>query len=198
MDQKAPLSILNSKEFRENVVGRTKKLTKKIIGFGSGGVELTSEIEYCPFGKFIINTSKLEDNILRVIYANTYINIKELKSMKISDDFKNLLLFIIDNKQYNESLYKLLSKKEQDICKLLLEKSGVKKVLKINLSNSNDEYKIKKERWAVISGELNIGNNSDILADEARELLKWFYDNKYITRLEYNENLESIEFVDRN
>jgi hypothetical protein len=179
-------------------LNKVKHLTKRIIGFGEKGIEISSSIEYAPFGKFIINMSKLDENILRVLYSNSYINVKELKSMRISDDFKTLLLYMIDNKQYNESFYNLLSDKEKAIFRILTEKSAVKKVLKINFTSEKDEYKIKKQRWEIISGEININNNSDVLANEARDLLKWFFDNKYINKNEYNDNLEIVNENDNN
>jgi hypothetical protein len=99
---------------------------------------------------------------------------------------------LIEMQKFNERLYNLLDSKEKELCKLLLVKSDVKKILKIKIDDSVDEYSTKKSRLDVVIGEINAGNDSPILKEELKTILKWLKDNKYISTQQFNRTLEEI------
>jgi hypothetical protein len=156
------------------------------------GIKQVEQNDFVEFGKFVLNFSKLESNRLRILYKNTFLNIKEIPTKIISDTFKDLLLELIEMNKFNERLFNTLDTKEQKLCVLLLDKSNVKKILKIKLNNSVDEYSIKKDRLEVIIGEINAGNDNQLLKDELKTILIWLKDNKYITTQVFNKSFEEI------
>ena len=58
--------------------------------------------------------------------------------------------------------------------------------------NQNSEFEDKKKRWAIVCGEINAYNNSDILKKEGKDLLKFFFENKFINKDEYDENMKVL------
>jgi hypothetical protein len=172
---------------------------KKITIFGSGfigdkGIPTDNAITtYQPFGKFIINVKQLiDDNKLRVLYAKTYQNVMTFKAITISNDYKEILLDLIDHKKFSQRLYDLLDEKERSHLNLLLTRSGVRVALKIRL-NSDTDYELKKKRWTVVQGEINAGNDSQLLKDEAKSLLSYFKALKAINKTEYDAAMKDLE-----
>jgi hypothetical protein len=47
------------------------------------GIKQVDQNDLVEFGKFVINVSKLESNRLRILYKNTFLNIKEIPTGKL-------------------------------------------------------------------------------------------------------------------
>jgi hypothetical protein len=189
-----PINVASAKPIKTIQAGK-----KKITIFGSGfvgekGIQTTeASTTYQPFGKFIINTKLLlDDNKLRLLYAKTYQNILTFKTTLISNDYREILLDLIDHKKFNQRLYDLLDEKERTHLNLLLNRSGVRVALKIKI-NSDTEYELKKKKWVVIQGEINAGNDSKLLKEEAKGLLDYFKTKKTITKSEYETAMKQLE-----
>ena len=101
-------------------------------------------------------------------------------SKDISNEFKDILFLIVEDRNFNNKLFNLLTDGEKDYLNRLHTRSGVKHVKKLRLDNQS-EYEKNKARWAVVQGMINAGNDSTILNQEAKDLLKYFVDNKTIS-----------------
>ena len=170
--------------------------SKKIIGRGidnNKGIKQQEENDFVEFGKFIINADKLESNKLRVLYKKTYLNLKDIPTKTISDNLKDILLELIERQKFNERLFNMLDYKEKQLCILLLDKSNVKKILKIKFNDNQDDFKQKKERLEVLIGEINASNDSPLIKEEAKHLLIWLKNNNHISTQIYNRTIGELE-----
>ena len=154
--------------------------------------------KYIGFGKFVLNSSKLEDNILRVFYAKTFLNVGKIKSTHISDDFKDLIFYIIQNKKFSEKMFNLLNAKEKELFKILIEMSGIRRLLKIkiDIESISKSYKSpveeKLERWKILVGELNVGNDNPLIFEECRQIAKYLLDIGHINKIHYKELMQEL------
>ena len=174
--------------------GHGLKLTgikKRGIISGKGiKIEEQDKDNYVPFGKFLLNLSRLKSNILRVVYDKTFVNVISMKSTNVSNDFKDLILELIDTKKVNNFIYKGLSNSEKSLFNKLIKLSGVKSLLNINV---DDEYQNKLNQFIIIQGEINAGNNNKELINEGKQILKYFFDFGYINEKNYKHSLSSLE-----
>jgi hypothetical protein len=59
-------------------------------------------------------------------------------------------------------------------------------------TNNNTTFASNKKRWAIISGEINAGNDSEELKSEALKLLNYFKACNSITAEEFKDNFDLI------
>ena len=190
----------NAKEWEGKGISKSRtKQKQKLIIYGCGlvgdkGINNNNVPSiYQPFGNFLINTKILEENnMVRLLYAKTYLYVTRLTSKKVSDDLKAILNDIIDLKKFNTRLYGLLNDPEKEYCNRLLVASGVKSSLKIKIDTESD-YEKNKKRWSVIQGIINSGNDSDELKSEAKQLLAYFLKAKTITKADYEQSVSILE-----
>lgn len=128
------------------------------------------ERRYYPFGKYIINHYQLrENNILLVKNPNTLSPIY-LKRTSISNEFRNLLIDLLDTQKINIELQEQVDNKEQEILEKLLQKANLTNQLDFKKRTPNIETYIK--RFKLIQGTLAAGNYNDKIIDEAKEIIK--------------------------
>lgn len=202
-DTKDPKKVKAKDTEGKGLVGGFKLLSSKTKPLMRGrglqpiastkGIKQTEENDFVDFGKYVINTDKLESNRLRVLYRKTFLNIKEIPTKTISDDLKDLLLELIEMQRFNERIYSQLDEKEKTLCRLLLEKSNVKKILKLKLGGTESEFISKRQRFEVLIGEINAGNDSPLIKDEAKQILRWLKSNNHITTQVYNKTMEELD-----
>ena len=193
-DDEENINGLGIKKGFKLLKSKTKTLMRgRGLHTSTKGIKQTEEDDFVDFGKFIINTDKLESNKLRVLYKKTFLNLKDLPTKTITDNFKDLLLELIEMQKFNERLFNSLDKKERDLCKYLLEKSNVRKILKIKLVDNNDEFESYKSKLELLIGEINAGNDSPLLKQDALQILKWLKQNQYITTQIYNKTVSEVQ-----
>jgi hypothetical protein len=125
---------------------------------------------YVPFGKYILNTKQLKQNVLLIKNKKGLAPIAKLKRTEITDDFKNLLTDLIDTQRINIELQKELNNNEVVIFETLLSLCNLKNVLNYKrYSKSVDDY---FHRLKIIQGSFNAGNTSNILKQEAIDIIK--------------------------
>lgn len=125
---------------------------------------------YVPFGKYILNTKQLQNNILLIKNKKGLAPIAKLKRTEITDDFKNLITDLIDTQKINIELQKELQKEEVFLFEKLLSLCNLKEVLNYKrYSKTVDDY---IHRLTIIQGSFNAGNTSDILKQEAIDIIK--------------------------
>jgi hypothetical protein len=159
----------NRSEYEANTSSR------KIFGFG---LSKSNQIVPIQFGRYILNKNKLDNqNLLQVLHENSLNQVKFFKSTYISDDMKDLIYYIVEKKSFSQKLYKLLDSSEQDLFNMLLDKSGLKKQLNINLGSSKYSdvkkmYKDLKEQYEILTSQIESGNDSYIVQRELNKNVK--------------------------
>jgi hypothetical protein len=127
---------------------------------------------YSLFGILQINVVKLYDNILMLSYK-TGSPFTKIKTQKISDDLQSLLIDIVETEaknEINENTAGRLSDKERMLFKDLLNVSGLTKDLKYKQKPRTIQQVV--ERFKLLQGSVDAGNDSRVVINEAIELLK--------------------------
>lgn len=132
----------------------------KLVAFKQGLIDR----RYKRFGIFIINHYKLEDNILLIKYPNSFAPVPKLRSTKISNEFKNLLINMLDTGSINVELQKKIRINEIDIFDTLMKLSQLKDPLNYKRIEQSLENTI--HRFYILRSELFAGNDSEILKAE--------------------------------
>jgi hypothetical protein len=115
-------------------------------------------------GKFTLDMDKLKRNVLSVTYSSCRAQIPSLKNEHISNDVKNMITDIIDEK-YNANLF---NKMKQDDQRIVSNFVRVLKIPNIDMSEFDAGYQLHYE---VLLGEINSGNNNQNLKRELKEYI---------------------------
>jgi len=157
-----------------------ERLRRRVI-LGKGIAKTEEHERYFQFGKFLLDGDKLRNNILRLIYESTGGRNQSMPLVRVSDDFKDLLMHIVDTKSFNERAFKRLSKEEREYMRKMLQRSEVQRILHIP-DLEDEEEKDLKNRWEIITGEIEIGNDSPLLRKEAKEIIRHFVEKRTISK----------------
>ena len=135
------------------------------------------------FGKLQINISKLLNLKLYVCYAtgSPFGTIKQ--NQPVSSKFVDILIFIMDTDKLPENEIEMLDMTEGELFDTLMTYSGLKKKYKYKHSRPNIDT--LKERFVTIQGLMEGGNDSEILINEAKFILKLLYASDVITEEQY-------------
>lgn len=152
--------------FYENI--KSKNINRKKNEKSS--FESIMEKYYVSFGKYIINTKQLKNNVLLIKSIKSLGAVNRLRRTIISDDFKNLIIDLLDTGKINIQLQKQLKTKEIELLELLINISGLTDVLHYSRRerDSNDYI----ERLILIQGTLEAGNDSEDVKKEAIDIIK--------------------------
>lgn len=150
------------------------------------------ETRYYPFGNFILNHFQLNNNILLVKYPQTLAPVAKIKSTQITDDFKILLIDLIDTGKINIDLQKKLGDIETNIFELLLLMAGLKVHLNYKRQvRSIDDY---IHRFNILRGSLVAGDDSVELRTELTEIIK-LLNNKAINKISDDVAFELLNIL---
>ena len=183
-----------------------KTEAKKIFGYGVA----RHGSEFVDFGKLILDIKKLtEQNKLRVLYPN-HINIKEIKTTAISINFENIITQLLESNRFNNSLFEMLDKGEQDLMILLLQKAGLhihikglkskrdQEVESLSSEMKEEHYTVNKlkatlDRWEVVKGSILAGNDNRNLVKEAINIVNTFKATGHCSKQDANEQIEYLK-----
>ena len=116
--------------------------------------------------KFYIDLKKLDDNILSVKYTQNNAGIPNFKVQDISNDVKDLVEDVICDR-YDDRLFKKLGEKDRRIFQRFV------RAVKIDLNVKDDDDKLRQQRYEILVGEFQSGNNSP---ENKNELKKYMVD----------------------
>jgi hypothetical protein len=147
---------------------------------------------YIPFGKFVLDKKKLnDDNILLIKYPVSFAPVPKLRRTLISNEFKSIINDLFDTKRINTQTQKKLSIEELNIFELLLRLSGLIEVLNYKrITKSIEDY---KQRFRVLQGSLNAGNDSKEVFDEVKQIVSILSKNNVISMEDAKMLLECLE-----
>lgn len=120
------------------------------------------------FGKVTISPDKLYYKNTLVIKSPHGKAITGLKNTRVSDAMVSILLKILEGGKVSKSELNLLSPHEKQLYDTLMVMSGGHKVHENSIDNSTREM---KHRLELIGGEMDAGNNSELLLKELHALL---------------------------
>jgi len=114
------------------------------------------------FGKFYLEKHKLADNILSVKYAGSDGHIPSLKVQTVTDNLKNLVRDVMEDK-YNERLFDQLSKDERRVFKRFV------KAIKLDTPTDDSLDKELQKNYQIALGEFKSGNTSPEVKNELKK-----------------------------
>jgi hypothetical protein len=195
------------------------KRTGKGIKYGKGiEIEPKQKKEpYIIYGKFVIHLPQLKQNILNVKYASIAA-IREFPRSQITDNFRDVIIDILNEGKINTRDLNILSEAERDLLTRITIKAGLSNLLPsdkkiigngISLSitdtdkndlpktdkaksNKSDDVNAMIERFNLIRGEIVAGNNNKDILKELKQLLLKLMSLKKIDQTEGYEILNSI------
>lgn len=115
------------------------------------------------FGRINILLDKLYYKNILSIKDKNLMNIQGIPNSKVSDDFVDLIMRIIEDKETSKDDILDLNEKEQELYSLIMYKSGFYKQKKLsnNIKSINKLIIKLKQRFDLINGEIIAGNNND-------------------------------------
>ena len=125
--------------------------------------------KYIKFGRYLIHKPKLEDNIIKIT-TNSGAGITGLKPERVSRHFGGVIKKIVNglNPTYEE--IGGLTDAEKDYLYKLAKKSQILDRLSIPAPNKSKDDKLA-DRFDILKGEIQAGNNSSELIKEFKTLL---------------------------
>ncbi len=114
--------------------------------------------------KFTLDLDKLKRNILSVTYSSCRAVIPSLKKEHVSNDVKNMITDII-NEKYN---FILFNKMKQDDQRIVSNFVRVLKIPDIDMSEFDAGYQLHYE---VLLGQVNSGQNNPAIKRELKEYI---------------------------
>ena len=132
------------------------------------GVGIPNYPKLTPFGKVMISPDKLYFKNVLVIRNSHGKPLTGITNAKVSDVMVSILMKCLHGERISKSEINLLSQAERHMYDNLMWMSGAHKVHDHSIDKTAEEMKYK---LALIEGELEAGNNSELLKKELHGLL---------------------------
>jgi hypothetical protein len=151
---------------------------------------------YARFGALQISIDQLYNNKKLMIYLVTGSPCTTIKNQKISDDLATILIDLLEHygkNEVDENLLGRLSSAERDLYKSILDRSGLRKYLKMK-----DKPRTIKQvitRFELLQGSIEAGNTAKEIIQEALQLVTILQAADKMTREESDEFAEILNSV---
>jgi len=134
------------------------------------GIEVEEQPRFKTFGKYIIHIPHLiNDNVLNVKYPSGG-SIPSIKPVQVEDNFKEFIIDMLDTGRMSEKHFNTLTKPEQQHFIKIAKGANLMNKLGIKSNADEDEHK-EIQRFELLKGEYDAGNNNANLVKELRALL---------------------------
>lgn len=147
----------------------------KKIKVGSG-IAIQEEPKFVMFGKYLLNKPHLYNDSKFTLRFPSGGGIPTLKPISISDDFREFLIDLIENSKPDEKLYKSVPTNEKLYFQKAVKGAGLVHQFGIK-PIADDSDKKDADRYKLLLGELQAGNNNKDLVKELRALIIKFINN---------------------
>lgn len=145
-----------------------KPRARRIVGMGIGRNDTTYE----KFGRYMLYIPALKKNILHLKFPS-FVSIPSLPRTEISDDLKDFIEDVVENKKINKRMYDRLSKDDRTYFNKVASKAQIDDVLDITDEVSKQE-RDEIKRFELVKGIIQAGNNNPEVLGELREFLMKF------------------------
>ena len=178
---------VDSSSDEEIIKGKGFRHTRIKVG---GGLQVEERPTYAHFGRFIIHVPHLVDkSVFNVKYPSRG-SIPAIKPLTISEDYRDFILDILDNGKMNERLLNKLPDSEIRHFEKVVTGAGLLETLKLKKGRT-DEDKKDLDRYNLLRGEVDAGNNSEKVIKELRALVVKFINDGRVHKNEgYNLLIE--------
>jgi predicted CopG family antitoxin len=151
-----------------NGKGITKKRPPPAVDYSRGVV---NNPRFVPFGRYIINTKKLDDDII-AIKRNAGSHIKNLPSTKVSKTFGNIVRKIVGNGTPSFDDMNSLTDEEKNYLHKVAKESHLLDKLSIPAPNKSEIDKLTNH-FETMKGQIIAGNdNAEMVKDFKKILMK--------------------------
>ena len=113
--------------------------------------------------KFYVDLKKLDNNTLSIKYTKNNVGVPSFKVQDISNHLKDLIEDVICDR-YDDRLFKKLSDKDRRIFQRFV------RAVKIDIDIKDNDDKLRQQRYEILVGEYESGNNSP---ENKQELKKY-------------------------
>jgi hypothetical protein len=148
--------------------------------------------EFHDLGKFLIDGTELEKQVLSIKYQSGAPVPDFTRKTAMSDNLHELVKELIETQKLNKSLMKELDAGERRAFESLLIRSGVGVGLGIKEVTPTHEDRAKMERFKLLQGSFNAGNNSKDLIQELRSLVLYFLNSGRLSKKEALNTLQML------
>lgn len=164
------------------------------IGLSGGKVKSPYYSSYSPnFGNLHLMENSLKKNQLTIY--RPYSKITVASKSGISPLLKKMILDIQNTLEFDQRDYENLEGDEKRVIERIIRSQKDMKNYNIQSLIDQDDFKAKK-RLEILVGQINAGNNSSLIRQEMRALLKKLFDNKAISPTKYRTSLNSIKALE--
>jgi hypothetical protein len=154
--------------------------------------QLKSTNNYRECGKFAINVKLLYENVLLVKYKKSYAPVPQIKRTKITDDFVDVIRYLLDTEKIDYERLKMMSDNENNLFKNLIMKSGLYDTLKYNYSETRANIKDIIEQYEILKGQIEADNDNPEIIEKSKKVLKQLKNYGKISEKDYNEIVEEL------
>jgi len=145
------------------------KLKLKSIKLNKRGYRCGHLRDNLPFGLLVIDQNKLKQNIISIARANGK-KVDRLPNMKITDDFKQIILELLQGVILKDELEQL-SDKEQEYINRLIKLSYVDD-LEVSSARKPQSSEQLKKLLIINLGQMDSGNNGNELKQQTLDTLQ--------------------------
>ena len=180
----------------KNDMGSSTAMPQPLRGIGiktkkiGSGIKLNDEPIYKEFGKYCIHMPQLlNKDVLNVKYKSLG-GIPDFKPMAVSENYKDFILDLVNNNKLNNALYKQLPLQEKKHFEKVSTGAGVFKQLGLSRVSADDDKK-DMERFELVRGEVEAGNDNPKLIKELKHfIIKFLSEGKITKQTAFNLLLE--------
>ena len=165
---------------------------KQMYGTGlkGGSVEPYYAKNIANFGNLYLSNKSLKKNTLTVYRPKSKLHLISQKN--ISPLLKKMILDIQNTLEFDTNDYNDLEADEKRVIERIIRLQRDMKDYNIKKLIDDDEVKIKK-RLDILTAQVNAGNNSKLVRDEMKFLIKQLFKNNAISQVKYNNVIRSID-----
>jgi hypothetical protein len=179
-----------------NDIGSSSAMPQPLRGIGiktvkiGSGVKQNDEPVYKEFGKYCIHMPQLlNKDVLNVKYKSLG-GIPDFKPMAVSENYKDFMVDLVNNNSINKALYKQLPLQEKKHFEKVSTGAGVFKQLGLSRVSADDDKK-DMERFELVRGEVEAGNDNPKLIKELKHfIIKFLSEGKITKQTAFNLLLE--------
>jgi hypothetical protein len=146
--------------------------------------------DWLAFGKYMIHTGLLQENILLLKYTKSYAPIPWLRRLIIDDIFKEFWIELIETKTISYGLLKKCSTEQVELLNKIIIKSQIN--IEFNIKNALMSPDDITEKLELLQGQLTAGNDHPNILIEARNVINKLYLINKITKSQMEELLDDL------
>ena len=187
-----PLRTIDRQQLlkKEAELSKVKK-GKCRVKVGNGIQVITPEVAYKSFGKHILHYPQLRDtNTLNIKYPSGTKNY--IKKQIISNDYKDLIMDILERGKMSDGLYDRLVDDEKQHFSKIVKGAGLMEQLKVKPPKDKN-MKVLAERFKILRGQFLAGNNAPTLMEELKKIIVIFMENGVLGKEDGKDLLKEIK-----